>query len=53
MKLRIHAMDQLETEFVMAKNTEISYVANTIKKLHIKSDLHLIHKESLYNDRQT
>ena len=41
-KLIIHAIDQLETYFVMAKNTAIYSVANTIKKLHIKYDLHLI-----------
>ena len=46
LKLRIHAIDQLETDFVMAKNTEISSVENTINKLHIQSDLHLIYKKN-------
>ena len=34
-KLRIHAIAQLETYFVMAKNKTISSVENSIKKLHI------------------
>ena len=46
-KLRIHEIDKLETDFIMAKKTAISSVANTIKKLHIQSDLHLIYKKIL------
>ena len=45
-KLRIHVIDQLKTDFVMAKNTSIFYVANTINKLHIQSHLHLIYKQN-------
>ena len=43
-KLTIHAIEQLETYFVMKKNTAIYSVAKTIKKLHIQSDLHLMYK---------
>ena len=52
MKLRIYAIDQLKTYFVMAKNTEISSVTYNIKKLHIQSNLNLIHKQNLYHDKQ-
>ena len=47
LKLIIHEIDKKETDFVMARNTAISSVANTIKKLHIQSDLHLIYKKNL------
>ena len=46
MKLGIHAIDQLETDFLIAKNTAISSVAKTINKLRIQSDLHLIYKKT-------
>ena len=49
-KLKIHAIDQLETDFVMAKNTAISSVANTINKLHIQSDFYLIYQQDFYKD---
>ena len=52
LKLRINAINQLETYVVIAKNTAISSVANTINKLHIQSDMHLIHKQNLYHDKQ-
>ena len=42
-KLRIHAIDQLETDFIMAKNTSISSVVNTINKFQIQSNLHFIY----------
>ena len=51
-KLIINEIDKLEIYLVMAKNIEISSVANTIKKLHIQSDLHFIHKKNLYHDKQ-
>ena len=50
-KLIIHDIDQLETDLVMSKNTQISSVENTIKKLHIQSDLHLIYKQNFYHDK--
>ena len=43
-KLIIHAIDQLETDFSMKKNTAIYSVANTVKKLYIQSDFHFIYK---------
>ena len=52
MKLGIHAIEQLETYFVMKKNTAISSVANTINKFHKKSDLHLNHKQNFHYDEQ-
>ena len=51
-KLIIHAIDKLETDFVMAKNTVISSVANTVKKLHTQYDLYLIYKQYFYNNKQ-
>ena len=51
-KLRIHVIDKLETDFVVAKNTEISSVANTKNKFHIQSDLHLIYKQKFYHDKE-
>ena len=49
-KLRIYVIDQLETDYVMAKNTAIYSVANTIKKLHIQKNMHLIYKQDFYKD---
>ena len=51
-KLIVHAINQLETYSVMAKNAEISSVANTINKFHIQSNLHLIYKQNLYHVNQ-
>ena len=51
-KLRIHAIEKLETDFVMAKNTSISSVANNIKKFHIQSNLNFIYKQKFYHDKQ-
>ena len=45
-KLRIHVIDELETDFVMAEITAISSVANTIKKFHIQPNLHFINKKN-------
>ena len=50
-KLIIHSIDQIETDFVMAKKTVIYSVEKTMKKLHIQSDLHLIPKKNLYHDK--
>ena len=50
--LIIHAIEKLETYFVIAKNEAISSVANTVQKLHIQSDLHLIYKQNFYHDKQ-
>ena len=36
----------------MVKTTEISSVANTIKKMHIKSDLNLVYKQNFYHDKE-
>ena len=51
-KLRINVIHQLDTDFAMAKNTAISSIANTIKKLHIQNNMHLIYKQDLYKDKQ-
>ena len=37
---------------LLIKNTLISSIENTIKKLHVQSDLRLIYKKNLYNDKQ-
>ena len=52
MKLRIHAIDQPETDFIMAKNIEIASVSNTINKFQIQSNLHLICQQDFYKDKQ-
>ena len=36
----------------MARYTEISSVANTLKKFHIQSNLHNGYKHSFYDDKQ-
>ena len=41
-KLIIHAIVQLQTDFIMKKTTGVSSVAKTINKFHLKSDLCLI-----------
>ena len=52
MKLRIHANDQLETYFAMAKNTAVLSVANSIKKFHIQSNLNFIYKQNFHQHKQ-
>ena len=51
-KLIINVIDQLDTYFFMAKNKAISSVANTIKKLHIQTNMNLLYKQDLYKDKQ-
>ena len=51
-KLIIHVIEQLETDFVVAKKTSISTVANIINKFHVQSDLHLIYKKNFYHNKQ-
>ena len=51
-KLRIRAVDQLETYFFMENNTEIFSVVNTIKIFHIQYYFHLIYKQNFYNEKQ-
>ena len=41
-RLRIILIDQIDTDFVMAKNEAISSVENIIKKLHIQTNMYLI-----------
>ena len=36
----------------MAKNTPISSAENTINKLHIQSNLHLMYQQGFYKDKQ-
>ena len=51
-KLRINLINQMDTDFIMAKNKAIYAVANTIKKLHIQKNMHLIYKQDFYKDKQ-
>ena len=51
-RLRINVIDQLDTDFFMAKSKGISYVSNTIKTLHIQKNMHLIYKQDFYKDKQ-
>ena len=51
-KLRIHVIDQLGTDFVMAKNTAMFSVANTINKIHIQINLHLLYQQDFYKYKQ-
>ena len=46
-KLIINVIDQLDTDSVMKKKA-IYPVANTIKKLHIQKNIHLIYKQDFY-----
>ena len=47
----INPIDQLDIDFVMAKNKAISSVENTIKKLYIQKNMHLIYKQDYYEDK--
>ena len=49
-KLRMNMINQMDTYFFMSKNKAISAVANTIQKLHIQKNMHLIYKEDFYKD---
>ena len=51
-KLRINVIDQLDAYFFTAKKQSNLPVAKTIKKLHIKKNMHLIYKEDFYKDKQ-
>ena len=44
LKLRIYVIDKHKTDYVMACYTAISSVANTLNKLHIRSNLHTTNK---------
>ena len=52
MKLIINLIDQLKTDYVMVKNEAISSVANTIKQLNIKKDMHMTYRQNLYNTKE-
>ena len=51
-KLGINVIDQLDTDFFMAKKKAISSVENTTKKLHIQKNMHLIYKHDFYKDKK-
>ena len=46
-KLGINLINQLDTDYVMVKNKEISAVANEIKKSNTQKDMHMIKKRLL------
>ena len=48
----MHAIDMHDSEYVMSCYTSITYVANTVKKLHIMSDLNYGHIHNFYRDKQ-
>ena len=48
----MHAIDMHDSEYVMSCYTSITYVANTVKKLHIMSDLNYGHIHNFYHDKQ-
>ena len=50
-KLTINVIDQLDTDFVMAKIMAISSVANTTK-IAYSDNIHLIYKQDFYKDKQ-
>ena len=52
LKLRIHGIDKLDTDYVIKKNKAISSIENTIKYLHIQKNMHLIYRQDLYKDKQ-
>ena len=43
--LIINMIYKMDTDSFMAKKKAISYVANTIKKLHFQNNMHLIYKQ--------
>ena len=47
LKLRINVIDQLD-KFLLMEKKPISSVENTIKKLHIQNNMHLIYKQDFY-----
>ena len=51
-KLIINVIDQLDTDFIMAKNKAIYSIANSIKILHIQKNMHLIYKQDFYKKKQ-
>ena len=51
-KLINNVIYQLDTYFVMAKNKAIYSVSNTIKTLHIQTNMYLIYKQDFYKDKQ-
>ena len=51
-KLRINVIDQLYTDFFMAKNKAFYSLSNTKKKLHIQKNMHFIYKQDFYKDKQ-
>ena len=51
-KLILHVIDQLEIDFITAKNTSISIVENTINKFHIQYNLHFIRQQDFNKDTQ-
>ena len=50
--LIINLNNQLDIYYVMAKKQSIYAVENTIKKLHIVKDMHIIYKQDFYKDKQ-
>ena len=52
MKQIIHAINIQKSCFFMACYTEILYVSNTTKKLHIVSDFNSCYMHSFYNYKQ-
>ena len=52
LRLMIHAIYKQKIDHVMAFTTEISSVANTIKKLDVQYPLHSFFQKHLYHDKQ-
>ena len=50
LKLRINVIDQLDTDFFMAKNQ--FFLSKHHQKLHIQKNMHFIYKQDFYKDKQ-
>ena len=51
-RLMVNLNNQLDTNYVMAKNKAIFAVSKTIKQLHILKDMHMIYKQDFYKETQ-
>ena len=52
-RLRINLVDQLKIYYVMVKNESLSVVADTIKQLHIHTNMNMTYKQDFYKTKQS
>ena len=51
-KLKMNMINKMDTYLVMENNRAIYVVANSIKKIHIQKDMHLIYKQDFYKNKK-